>query len=97
MAVVAPSQRWIYSTQPSTLQHYTFNTPVGVPDDKQCGRVVFSDFHVTGSGGMSGGQTFPAHCDNGPLSPQEKVLEFMLFDLASCVQKDTDPPRPPPR
>jgi hypothetical protein len=93
--VVAPSQRWIYSTGPDTLQHYTFNTPVGVPDDMQCGRVVFSDFHVTGSGGTSGGQTFPAECDSGPLSPQEKVIEFMLFDLASCIQKDTTPPSPP--
>lgn len=95
VSVVAPAQRWIYSTAPASLQHYTFNTPVGVPDDKQCGRVVFSDFHVTGNNGNSGGKPFPTECDNGPLTPQEKVLEFMLFDLASCIQKDTTPPSPP--
>jgi hypothetical protein len=94
-AVVAPSQRCIYSKSPASLQHYTFNTPVGVAEDKQCGRVVFSDFHVTGTAGSSGGQTFPANCDNGPLTPQEKVLEFMMFDLASCIQPDSKPPTPP--
>jgi len=93
-SVVAPSQSWITSKSPATLQHYTFNTPVGVPAEAQCGRVVYSDFHVLDS--RSDGTTFPATCDDKPLSPQEKVIEFMLFDLASCVQKDKDPPVAPP-
>jgi hypothetical protein len=94
-AAVPPAQRWIYSQGPSTLQHYTFNTPVSAPVDQQCGRVVFSDFHVTGANGTSADVPFPQECDNGPLTPQERVLEFMLFDLASCIQKDSAPPAPP--
>ncbi len=95
-SVVPPSTRWIYSQAPDSLQHYTFNTPVGQDASNQCGRVVFSDFHVTGNNGTSADVAFPQECDNGPMLPQEKVLEFMMFDLASCIQNDNQPPTPPP-
>lgn len=89
--VVAPSQRWIYSTTPSTIQHYTFNTPVGTAADQQCGKVLFSDFHVNNAMAAMG-MAFPRECTAGPLTPQEKVLEFMMFDLASCIQPDNQIP-----
>jgi hypothetical protein len=34
----------------------------------------------------SHGLTFPNECDNNAMTPQEAILEFMLFDLTACVQ-----------
>jgi hypothetical protein len=96
--VVAPAQRWLHTEPPldRTVQHFTFNTPVGTPADKQCGRVVFSTFHVAEEGV---GATFPQYCPPTPMTPQEKALEFMLFDASACLSPDTERPRvfePPP-
>jgi hypothetical protein len=92
--VNAPAQRWLYVDGGQPL-HYTFNTPIAyppnppVPVDQQCGRVLFSDFHVYDfEDGGSHALTFPAECTSGPMNAQEKTLEFMLFDLASCIQPD---------
>jgi hypothetical protein len=96
--VAATAQRWLYTTAASTgalkpsLQHYTFNTDLTKPAAQQCGRVLFSDFHVS-TGSNTTDIVFPLECDNNPLTTQEKVLAFMLFDLASCV--NTVPPAPP--
>jgi hypothetical protein len=96
-----PSQPWITSDSSSTLpgatMYFSFDTPVqtsaagadgGAP--AYCGRAVFSDLHV---GGITiDGTQPPGTCKQTDLSPQEKALEFMLFDLASCVIPDTAPP-----
>jgi hypothetical protein len=105
LAVNAPTQRWLYSTDPASLQTFTFNTPLAAAADQQCGRVLFSSFHIAGAGGSAGssgskrepteGVPFPMECDDTPLTAQERLLEFMLFDLASCVQIDTQTPQPP--
>jgi hypothetical protein len=73
--------------------HYTFNTPVGAAPTSQCGRGLFSDFHVY-AGVTSGGTTFPNECGAAaPMTPQEKLLEFMLFDLTGCIVPDTCVPK----
>jgi hypothetical protein len=109
------AQSWIYSTDPTTADtfYFTIGTPVAVLDNTPapdaCGRVVFTDLHVSKSGGgcdasancgesddISDQDTpFPNGCTSTELLPQEKALEFMIFDLSSCVQKETATPVPP--
>jgi hypothetical protein len=86
-----PSTRWIYDT--SNVEYMSFNTPTTASDDKQCGRVVFSDLHVSGIGVSS---LSDCHFDSGgDLTAQQKALEFLFFDLSSCVESDSVPPTPP--
>ena len=87
-AIGTPAQRWLSTTTPFAAPvQYTFDTPVAYapssPPTKRCGRVLFSDFHVTDA--LANGTTFPAECVDAPMSPQEKTLEFLLFDLATCI------------
>jgi hypothetical protein len=99
-----PSQPWITfndtSMSPAKLwtMYFSFNTPINPPAGmnetmpKYCGRAVYSDLHVAGDPSTTDTMSPPGGCADGPLSPQEKVLEFMLFDLSSCVLSDTVPP-----
>jgi len=68
----------------SASEEYAFNTPVGADADNICGRVLYSAFHVSVQS-STGNSVFPDFCSTGPLTAQEKVLEFMLFDLSACV------------
>ncbi len=92
------SQQWLYgldtAKKTNAVQYFSFTTPVG---QKECGRMIFSDVHVSQGGGDLAAVPFPTRCGpaGGELSPQEKALEFMLFDISSCVQKDDAPVQPP--
>lgn len=135
-----------YTGQQTPL-HFTFNAPVNLKEDLtktppqvQCGRVLFSDFHVdtanenssqfypsqcalnvaratpnsagggkctsdaqctgTCSGGKcpwgtacSANADCASTCSGGicldPMTAQEKLLEYMIFDLGSCVPPTT--------
>jgi len=82
------AERWVYWEDNGTEfpQNFQFTTPVEDTPDQRCGKVVFSDMHVSGdSSSQSGDPGFPSDCSDQPLTPQEKALAFMLFDLASCI------------
>jgi len=96
------SQAWIVadanSDSPGATQYFSFNTPTDVinsPDRNYCGRVVYSDLHVGAAAGDDTDFPVPESCAPLNLSAQEKALEFMLFDLSSCVIPDNLPPEPP--
>jgi hypothetical protein len=76
-------------------QYFSFFAPIGAPMDMQCGRMVFTDMHVSGNDAMTPdpnldlsapGKPFPTGCVTTTLSPQEKALLFLLFDLTNCVE-----------
>lgn len=70
------------SAKGTPVFHYAFNTPFNAM--KQCGRVVYSDFHVSGDS-SSPTTNFPSECMSATFTAQEKILAYMLFDLTSCI------------
>ncbi len=88
------TDEWVYrNNSGAKVQQLSFNTPYGQGADKICGRVAYSGFHVANASDNST-LYFPDICTGGVLSAQEKILAFMLFDLATCVSAG-DPPQPP--
>jgi hypothetical protein len=100
----AVSQRWIYepvsgTSGPAVRTHYfSFDTPIAAPPESQCGRFVYTGLHVTTSNSAAADSTgtFPSCCQVRDLLPQEKALEFMVFDLSSCVLPPDVQQQPPP-
>jgi hypothetical protein len=107
-AVTPPTTEWIYlehnprdSQMRRSVQYMSFNTPVGTPEAMQCGKAVFTDIHIkqslNGGGGDDSdpGKPFPSGCKVNMMTPQAKALEFLFFDLSSCVEPPTAMPQPP--
>ena len=92
---------WLYGGAPTDFPanydayYFSFNTPLGTDPKTQCGRATFSDVHLAEE--PSG--TFPAYCAQDPNAsnhaPNQLALEFLFFDLSSCVQDDKQPPIQP--
>jgi hypothetical protein len=94
MAALPPSQQWIYDA--TGVPYFSFNTPLAAAPEAQCGRLVHTGIHV-GVEQLTGDKEgpFPSACKSQPLTAQEKALEFLLFDLSSCVMNTKDDPKPP--
>jgi hypothetical protein len=105
-----PSTAWIQAdalAAPTSTQYLSFDMPFDAPlndagEPTACGRVVYSDLHVGAAandyptGGKKGVPMItPTGCSDEDLSPDEKALEFMLFDLSSCVTPIGSTPEPP--
>lgn len=84
--VIAPTQSWLTLNDPAhgnPVQQFTFNTPVGATN--QCGRVLFNEYHVENppAGTNITNVAYPNECPKTAMTPQEKLLEYSLFNLSN--------------
>jgi hypothetical protein len=91
--VNAPTQSWLtlndsgIPSNPNPVMQFVFDTPIAPAGQtiNQCGRVLYNEYHVENpqnGSSVPGGTTFPNECDvSAAMTPQEKLLEYMLFEL----------------
>jgi len=82
--VIAPTQSWLTlndSAHGNPVQQFTFNAPVGATN--QCGRVLFNEYHVENPTSLPTNKAYPNECPTIAMTPQEKLLEYSLFNLSN--------------
>src|ERR1019366_8131903 len=84
---LAPTQSWLALNDTqygNPVMQFVFDTPLATPANptpNQCGRVLFNEYHVEGGGSVAS-EYFPVECAGSTaMTPQEKLLEYMLFEL----------------
>jgi hypothetical protein len=71
----------------SPIMQFSFNTPWGASAADQYGRVLYNEYHVENVS-ESGSPIFPNECptlSGANQVPQEKMLEFAIFDLSAAL------------
>jgi|HubBroStandDraft_4_1064222.scaffolds.fasta_scaffold44124_2 hypothetical protein len=68
-----------------------------------CGKVYFTDIHAGGGQALEDPDAdapapaaVPGACDGGPMTAEEKALEFLLFNNSICIGGTSKPPPPLP-
>ncbi|MGO9832819.1 MAG: hypothetical protein ACLP1X_01250 [Polyangiaceae bacterium] len=82
----------------------SFSTPISDAGVAYCGRVYFTDIHAgggqaledTNADGPGSPAAVPGVCDGGPMTAEEKALEFLFFDKNTVCVGGSEPPPPPP-
>jgi hypothetical protein len=79
-----PTQSYLKLNSNNDVMQFVFDTPIPPPSTtvNQCGRVLFNEYHVENPPSTPTNVPFPNECDlSAPMTPQEKLLEFSLFEL----------------
>ena len=83
--VIAPTQSWLTlndTAAKNPVMQFVFDAPVGVTTN-QCGRVLFNEYHVENPTVSPANKAFPTECSAAAMTPQEKLLEYSLFELTN--------------
>jgi hypothetical protein len=85
---IAPSETWLTLNDAAAnnpVMQLVWDTPVATTANTtgtQCGRVLYNEYHVEAVNSDTG-QKFPNECATGAMTPQEKLLEYSLFELTN--------------
>jgi hypothetical protein len=80
-SVQAPALRLLFGAAPTTVQAFSVDLP-HADDEAGCGRLTATDL-LTAAGDTIA--DFPNGCSSAALSPQEKALGYLLFDVGACL------------
>ena len=91
-SIISPSSEFL-NVQDASLgnvpMQYTFDTPVG--GQTLIGRVLFNDYTVEHPASSTDGSIFPSECTSGPMTAQEYLFEYSLFDLSNFITQPIAP------
>ncbi len=87
----SPTQPWLTLNKTSGIMQFVFDTPIGHTNG-QCGRVLYNEYHVenptyvppNSRSTSAANLPFPTECpdpSSAKMTPQEKLLEYSLFEL----------------
>ena len=85
--VAGLSETWLtLNSTGNPVMQLVWDTPVPASATatvtNQCGRVLFNEYHVEAVN-TDTGTVFPNECATGAMTPQEKLLEYSLFELTN--------------
>ena len=85
--VIPPTEAWLNLNDAAAgnpVMQMVFDTPVASSGStvNQCGRVLFNEYHVENAT-IPPGTIFPNECSSAIMTPQEKLLEYSLFELTN--------------
>jgi hypothetical protein len=94
-SVNAGAQSWVSTSAAmgaSSVQMFSFNTPVGAAVANQRGRYIHTDMHTNNGDTVA---PFPRGCTSSTLTPEELASAFAWFDLSTCILPDGEAPVAP--
>ena len=75
-----PTLTWLHGTTNGAER--PLSVTFDYPQPQACGRILYSSQHTRGH--QVGGVAFPRYCPKDVIA-QERVLEYLLFEVAACV------------